>query len=611
MLEANNEQLIRQLMPMMKNTTPRAPELDDWIDDDPTPVGILQENPNTIRLMPVETIPVFDGNREDRDAAATWLSRFEETAFSCGWSDVETLRRFKLHTAKPVQDWVSQLDPSFKASWPNLRARFRREYVRSRVSKEAVYYNMRQRPGEHVKDYFVRLNAAAINIRLDYRRSRSILDDHIDHFANSLLDTALGTVIRQQQFVSIDNLESYLERQLANGTTAKFRADTSTPKQTTNTIPISDRVKAKKNNVQFMDEGLGSSRMSPPYASPSYLSPERRFMRWGETTAWRSAFIVANVGESTTQLMDNAGQMSSVRCVTKWAIPRTIASRHVRSAPHPTTSMNDARRAKGNAVAGLFKILSPEVSRYLDCAGLPARPNKQQTPEKEGKHKTRQKEENKKTAQKSARLHSNPQRNTPLEKKVPVIWNISRDSNSVVPSIHFAAKDRTILPWGFELKEGEELGFFTEPKEGEGQHHQALLNAQIMNEDTVILADTGADMSVIHIRAVEWLKLPIDRRKTTRIDGLGSNSVRTIGTAPVKITLGQGIVYCLELDVCDLGDVGFNMVLGMDFLSRACITIDTNRREMSLPDGEWVPLLHRPTRYHRGTIQYIQIPKQT
>ncbi|KAF0726095.1 hypothetical protein Ae201684_015608 [Aphanomyces euteiches] len=267
MLEANNEQLIRQLMTMMKNTTQRAPELDDWIDDDPTPVGILQENPNTIRLMPVETIPVFDGNRDDRDAAATWLSCFEETAFSCGWSD-------------PVQDWVSQLDPSFKASWPNLRARFRREYVRSRVSKEAVYYNMRQRPGEHVKDYFVRLNAAAINIRLDYRRSRSILDDHIDRFANSLLDTALGTVIRQQQFVSIDNLESYLERQLANGTTAKVQTDTSIPKQTTNTIPISDRVKAKKNNVQFMDEDLGSSRMSPPYnslhyASSSYLSPDQ------------------------------------------------------------------------------------------------------------------------------------------------------------------------------------------------------------------------------------------------------------------------------------------------------------------------------------------------
>ncbi|CAK4850249.1 unnamed protein product, partial [Aphanomyces euteiches] len=170
--------------------------------------------------------------------------------------------------------------PSFKASWPNLRARFRREYVRSRVSKEAVYYNMRQRPGEHVKDYFVRLNAAAINIRLDYRRSRSILDDHIDRFANSLLDTALGTVIRQQQFVSIDNLESYLERQLANGTTAKVQTDTSITKQTTNTIPISDRVKAKKNNVQFMDEDLGSSRMSPPYnslhyASSSYLSPDQ------------------------------------------------------------------------------------------------------------------------------------------------------------------------------------------------------------------------------------------------------------------------------------------------------------------------------------------------
>ncbi|CAK4488422.1 unnamed protein product, partial [Aphanomyces euteiches] len=107
---------------------------------------------------------------------------------------------------------------------------------------------MTQRPGEHVKDYFVRLNAAAINIRLDYRRSRSILDDHIDRFANSLLDTALGTVIRQQQFVSIDNLESYLDRQLANDTKTKFRADALPPKQNAGTIPINDRVKAKKSN---------------------------------------------------------------------------------------------------------------------------------------------------------------------------------------------------------------------------------------------------------------------------------------------------------------------------------------------------------------------------
>ena len=67
---------------------------------------------------------------------------------------------------------------------------------------------MAQRLGEHVKDYFVRLNAASINIRRDYRRSRDVLDDHIDHFANTLTDTALGTVIRHQQFASIDNLES-------------------------------------------------------------------------------------------------------------------------------------------------------------------------------------------------------------------------------------------------------------------------------------------------------------------------------------------------------------------------------------------------------------------
>ncbi|KAF0742782.1 hypothetical protein Ae201684P_000265 [Aphanomyces euteiches] len=132
-----------------------------------------------------------------------------------------------------------------------------------------------------------------------------------------------------------------------------------------------------------------------------------------------------------------------------------------------------------------------------------------------------------------------------------------------------------------------------------------------MNRDTIVLADTGADMSVVHLRVAEALSLPIDRGKSTRISGLGPNSIRTLGTVPVKLTIGRGNAYYSELDVCDLGNVGFNAVLGMDFLSRACMTIDTNRREISLPDGEQVPLLHQPTRYHRGNVQYPETTKQT
>ncbi|KAH9110418.1 hypothetical protein LEN26_013756 [Aphanomyces euteiches] len=159
--------------------------------------------------------------------------------------------------------------------------------------------------------------------------------------------------------------------------------------------------------------------------------------------------------------------------------------------------------------------------------------------------------------------------------------------------------------------EGEQLGFLSEPKVGEEGNHQALLSAKLMNRDTIVLADTGADMSVVHLRVAEALSLPIDRGKSTRISRLGPNSIRTLGTVPVKLTIGRGIAYYLEFDVCDLGNVGFNAVLGMDFLSRACTTIDTNRREISLPDGEQVPLLHQPTRYHRGNVQYLETTKQT
>ncbi|KAH9124766.1 hypothetical protein AeMF1_004525 [Aphanomyces euteiches] len=273
------------------------------------------------------------------------------------------------------------------------------------------------------------------------------------------------------------------------------------------------------------------------------------------------------------------------------------------------------------AFFGVFKLLSPEELRILDRVGHNARNNS--SPEKVKNKKTQEKASlyNPKPAQKTSKPanaceESKPSsppftKLAPVAKKNPVIWNISRDTNTVSPSTHYAAKDHTITAWEFDLMEGEQLGFLSEPKVGEEGNHQALLSAKLMNRDTIVLADTGADMSVVHLRVAEALSLPIDRGKSTRISGLGPNSIRTLGTVPVKLPIGRGIAYYLELDVCDLGNVGFNAVLGMDFLSRACMTIDTNRREISLPDGEQVPLLHQPTRYHRGNVQYLETTKQT
>ncbi|CAK4648273.1 unnamed protein product [Aphanomyces euteiches] len=162
--------------------------------------------------MPVEALPNFDGDRFNRDAAASWLQRFEETAIACGWSDREVLRRFRLHSDKPVHDWLFQIDANFLTSWTKLRAKFVKEYVKSPIPKTEIYYNMTQGQNEHIKAFFVRFNVATLRIRFGYRKSREFLEEHIDRFARNVRSRVLADAINTQQFRSIDEFEDYLDK---------------------------------------------------------------------------------------------------------------------------------------------------------------------------------------------------------------------------------------------------------------------------------------------------------------------------------------------------------------------------------------------------------------
>ncbi|CAK4629325.1 unnamed protein product [Aphanomyces euteiches] len=211
MLQRNNDQLVKMLMAMFRE--PRPTEDYDPYDSDASPIGEPLGPPNTVRLMPVEALHNFHGDRENKDAAAMWLQRFEETAVACGWSDKEVLRRFRLHSDKPVHDWLFQIDSIHLTTCSKLRARFVKEFVKSPIPKTEVYYNMTQGPSEHIKAYFVRFNAAALRIRLDYRKSRDFLEEHIDRFARTLKNRALAQAINTQQFRTIGELEDYLDKQ--------------------------------------------------------------------------------------------------------------------------------------------------------------------------------------------------------------------------------------------------------------------------------------------------------------------------------------------------------------------------------------------------------------
>ncbi|CAK4359772.1 unnamed protein product, partial [Aphanomyces euteiches] len=209
----------------------------------------------TLRLMPVEPLTIFDGEFSDRDTAGTWLWKFEETSYACQWSDEETRRRFRLYTTKYVQEWVSQLKGPQKRTWRQLRQSFMKEYVQSAIDQEDLYYCMYQKPHEKVRAYFVRLNAAALRIGVDYRKSRRHLDRHIDRFARTLYDRSLGMAISRQHFQSIVDLERFVDRMRKSKEIDEFMGKSYPLNRPTTAPPMNpqDRTKAKNGNVQFID----------------------------------------------------------------------------------------------------------------------------------------------------------------------------------------------------------------------------------------------------------------------------------------------------------------------------------------------------------------------
>ncbi|KAG9399643.1 hypothetical protein AC1031_011456 [Aphanomyces cochlioides] len=61
------------------------------------------------------------------------------------------------------------------------------------------------------------------------------------------------------------------------------------------------------------------------------------------------------------------------------------------------------------------------------------------------------------------------------------------------------------------------------------------------------------------------------------------------------------------MELNPLRPVDFELILGMDFLSKAGVVIDTARREMNLPDGEYVSLLTKNIEYVKTFCTYIKL----
>ncbi|CAK4696894.1 unnamed protein product [Aphanomyces euteiches] len=187
-------------------------DLDEW-KLDAAPVGLSSNNGPRLHVLALEPLQRFDGSADGTDAATSFLRRFEENAAASGWTDDEAKRKFRLTVSRTVQDWYNQLRADERSTWKALRASFVREYILSPVPKQEVYYTMRQKENETIREYLFRFNAAATKIGLKYDTVRKHFVDHLRCFCNSLADPSQAKWISSMRFASIDDLKEYLNDQ--------------------------------------------------------------------------------------------------------------------------------------------------------------------------------------------------------------------------------------------------------------------------------------------------------------------------------------------------------------------------------------------------------------
>ncbi|KAH9131639.1 hypothetical protein AeRB84_021715, partial [Aphanomyces euteiches] len=135
-------------------------DLDEW-NLDAAPVGLSSNNGPRLHVLALEPLQLFGGSADGTDAASNFLRRFEENAAASDWTDDEAKCKFRLTVGRTVQDWYNQLRADERSTWKALRASFVREYILSPVPKQEVYYTMRQKENETIREYLFRFNAAA------------------------------------------------------------------------------------------------------------------------------------------------------------------------------------------------------------------------------------------------------------------------------------------------------------------------------------------------------------------------------------------------------------------------------------------------------------------
>ncbi|KAE9282802.1 hypothetical protein PR003_g27307, partial [Phytophthora rubi] len=134
-----------------------------------------------------------------------------------------------------------------------------------------------------------------------------------------------------------------------------------------------------------------------------------------------------------------------------------------------------------------------------------------------------------------------------------------------------------------ELQPGESCGYWKYHVPGK-HFKQAKANSKINNVRTVVLLDSGSEVSIIDATFARKVGCYIDTSQSQECLGIGEKLYVATGRTKIKLTLAGSLVYLYEVWVGDDLPPDYQAILGMDFMVPAGIRLDLGDGSMCLPD---------------------------
>ncbi|KAE8960712.1 hypothetical protein PR001_g30291, partial [Phytophthora rubi] len=134
-----------------------------------------------------------------------------------------------------------------------------------------------------------------------------------------------------------------------------------------------------------------------------------------------------------------------------------------------------------------------------------------------------------------------------------------------------------------ELQPGESRGYWKCHVPGK-HFKQAKANSKINNVRTVVLLDSGSEVSIIDATFARKVGCYIDTSQSQECLGIGEKLYVATGRTKIKLTLAGLLVYLYEVWVGDDLPPDYQAILGMDSMVPAGIRLDLGDGSMCLPD---------------------------